>query len=98
MHRTNRVPRTLLGGMLLALAFSGVQTAGAQEPAPPPAAVAPGAGGPTIIVPINGTQRLQMTTKKNIARVINRTETVARVSPVFGEPSIVLITGLEPGF
>ncbi|HXG12415.1 MAG TPA: pilus assembly protein N-terminal domain-containing protein, partial [Gemmataceae bacterium] len=96
MHRTNCVPRTALGGMLLALVLSGAQVADAQEPAPPPAPLVPGER-PTIVVPINGTRFLQMTTKKNIARAINPNEKVASVSRIVGDPTRVLITGLQAG-
>lgn len=98
MHRTNRVPLKAMGGLVLALALGGFGLADAQEPAPPPApaGATPGAG-PSLIVPINGTQQLQMKTKKNITRVVNRSETVARVSPLVDRPNTVLITGLEPG-
>ncbi len=51
----------------------------------------------TLIVPIGGTQRLQMTKKQVIAKAINRNEAVLRVSPVYGDPTTVLLNGLEPG-
>jgi pilus assembly protein CpaC len=52
--------------------------------------------GKTIIVPINGTVRLQMTTKKRIVTVLNERDVIARIS---GGPdaSAVLVTGLETG-
>jgi pilus assembly protein CpaC len=57
----------------------------------------PGAPVPTVVVPINGTQKLQMSSKQRIATVLNQKDTVARVSPVIGDPTSVIITGLEPG-
>ena len=46
--------------------------------------------GRTLIVPIGGTQRVQMTKKQVIAKAINRNEAVLRVSPVFGDPTTIL--------
>jgi pilus assembly protein CpaC len=40
---------------------------------------------------------MQMSTKERIVTVQNQKDTVARVSPVIGDPTSVLITGLEPG-
>jgi pilus assembly protein CpaC len=92
MHRTDRTPRAACWGLLLGLALAGFSGAGAwaQEnvPAPHPTA---------IIVPINGTQRVTMSTGKFIARAVNEKENIARVSGVANEPNKVLITGLEPG-
>src|SRR5689334_20142103 len=51
----------------------------------------------TLSVSIGGTQRLQMTKKQVIARAINASDAVLRVSPVYGDPTTVLLTGLEPG-
>jgi pilus assembly protein CpaC len=62
-----------------------------------PALLDPRSPVPSIIVPINGTQKLQMTSKERIVTVQNQKDTVARVSPVIGDPTSVLITGLEPG-
>src|SRR5262249_4665206 len=52
---------------------------------------------PAVVVPINGTQRLQMNTKKNISKVNNAKEQIATVSPILDDPTRVLITGKEPG-
>jgi pilus assembly protein CpaC len=93
MHRTNPGHGTAFWGVLLGLLLSGLCSAraGAQEPMP-----APKPSG-SVIVAINGTQRLQMSTKKPISQVNNEKENVVRVSPVIGDPSSVLLTGLEPG-
>src|SRR5262249_31981643 len=72
-----------LGGLALPAAPAQEQPAG-----PPP---------PAIILPINATQRLQMASKKNIARVSNEKDTIARVSAVPNDPTSVLITGLDTG-
>jgi pilus assembly protein CpaC len=92
MHRTDRLPRAACWGLLLGLALAGFSGAGAwaQENAPAPHPTA-------IIVPINGTQRVTMSTGKFIARAVNEKENIARVSGVANEPHRVLITGLEPG-
>lgn len=77
---------------MLALALSTISASG-EELAQP--AAQPGAG-PTIIVPINGTQRLQMSTKKKISKASNSNETVARIQATV-DPTTILIVGQEPG-
>jgi pilus assembly protein CpaC len=62
-----------------------------------PALLDPARPVPSVIVPINGTLKIQMSTKERIATVQNQKDTVARVSPVLGDPTSVLITGFEPG-
>ncbi len=51
----------------------------------------------TLIVPIGGTQRLQMTKKQVISKAVNNNEAVLRVSAVYGDPTTILLSGLEPG-
>src|SRR5882724_1416405 len=99
MHRTNRVPRAPFRGLLLlSLVFGGFATvAQAQDEVTPPPKPAVTGGGAALIVPINGTQRVQMKTGKRIRTVINERDTTARVTEVQGDPSSVLITGLAPG-
>ena len=46
---------------------------------------------------VGSTIRLQLTTKEPIAQVINEKDLVARVSPLSGDPTTVLLTGLAPG-
>ncbi len=92
MHRTNPRPKSVLRGLLLALLL-GVLTSGAARAQDKPAGPAP-----TLIVPINGTARLQMSKKQIIARGVNFTEAVLRLSPVTNDPTTVLVVGLEPGF
>jgi pilus assembly protein CpaC len=93
MHRTNRVPWTAFCAVLGLLLGSLARLSAQGQEAPPP----PKLQVPTIIVPINGTQRYQMSQKQRIATVVNQKENIARVSPVFGDPTSVIITGLEPG-
>jgi pilus assembly protein CpaC len=92
MHPTtppSRAPwRALLAALALALLLPAL---GRAQDAKPPQLTG------TLIVPIGGTQRLQMTKKQVIAKAVNRNEAVLRVSPVYGDPSTVLLSGLEPG-
>src|SRR5205809_4958427 len=91
MHRSNPIIRTAIWSALAGLLLGGLAVAGAQAQVKPPAR-------PTqLIIPINVTQRLQMSTKKAIRTVINEKETVVRVTPVVGDPTTVLVTGLDPG-
>ena len=62
-------------------------TAHAQEPSPKPSA---------LIVPINGTVRLQMSTKKPIKTVTNPKDTAINIRTVVGDPTTVLIIGQQP--
>src|SRR5438067_1163052 len=97
MHPKARVLHIGFWSVLLGLALGSTATA---QPAPqPPKAPEPIAvpRGNALIVPTNGTQRLQMSTKKRIASVVNQKEAIARVQPLATDPTTVLITGLEPG-
>ncbi len=95
MHPKTPLRRALWQALLVAVPLCVLASAApAQEPPPPPK-LPPLTG--TLIVPIGGTQRLQMSKKQVIARAINRNEAVLRVSPVYGDPTTVLLTGLEPG-
>src|SRR4051812_32706859 len=68
MHRTFCRPRPLVPGALLALLMLGTPGAGrAQDQGPP--------GRPTaLIVPVNGTVRLQMASRRPIRQVVNPKE------------------------
>jgi pilus assembly protein CpaC len=92
MHRKIPPRQALLRALLATLATCVLLPAAApaQEVKP-----APLTG--TLTVTIGGTQRLQMSRKQVIARAINGNETVLRVGPVYGDPTTVLLTGLEPG-
>jgi pilus assembly protein CpaC len=97
MHRTNRVRHAACCGLLLGLLFGGNAFGQTQPlPRPPAAQGQPIFLGKSIVVPINGTQRLQMITKKRIATVYNEREAVARVTGT-NDPSTVIITGIETG-
>src|SRR5919109_34950 len=97
MHRTSHVPPIMLGSLLLGLALAGPVSA--QEPPPPPAPPdgAAAARSNNLVIPINGTQRVQMTTRRRITQVRNPKDTVARVQAVPGDPTSVLVTGLDAG-
>jgi pilus assembly protein CpaC len=92
MHPTNPPRQALLRALLAALAACLLLQAAA-----PAQEAKPGPLTGTLTVAIGGTQRLQMTKKQGIARAINRNEAVLRVGPVYGDPTTVLLTGLEPG-
>jgi pilus assembly protein CpaC len=75
------------GALLMALLLGGLSgTSWAQDTAP----------GKTILVPINGTVRLQMTTKKPIRTVSNPKENVLNIRTVLGDPTTVLLVGQQP--
>jgi pilus assembly protein CpaC len=62
-------------------------------PGAAPAAVQPGGA---LIVPINGTVRLQMASRRPIRSVTNPKETAVNIRTVVGDPTTVLITGQAP--
>ncbi len=94
MHRNLCVPR---GGTLMfllaLLACAAPGTASAQEQVPPPSPVTP------VIVPLNGTVSLQMSTKKLIKSVDEEDKgaKIVSVQPLKRDPTTVLVTGLSPG-
>lgn len=86
MHPRHFRPRTFLWVTLLVTMVASASRSGAQETVRPSA----------VIVPINGTYRLQMSTKKPIKQVVNPKEAVIGIRPVVGDPTTVLITGQQP--
>src|SRR5262249_282658 len=96
MHRTNRVPRAPLGGLLLlGLLFGGgtphIWAQGDTAPRRAPEAIAG-----------NATKRLQMCPRKDgsypkIANVVNDKENILRITQAENDPFAVLGTGLLPG-
>jgi pilus assembly protein CpaC len=92
MHRTNRVLNPAFAGLFLGLLLSGLPMATARAQAPKTAGSAP-----ALIIPINGTQAIQMSTKKKIKSAVNTREVVARIQELPGEPTKILITGLDAG-
>src|SRR5437762_1195900 len=105
MHRTNHVPRTSFWIMLISLAASGLsaQVGLAQEAQPPARELPPArdpaadARGTALLIPIGGSQRQQMKTKKQIRTVVNSREDIATVQPVQGDPTYVIIQGKQAG-
>lgn len=103
MHRTTRVSPIALWSVLLGLALASSALAQQPDAAQPPAApqrpaeeVVPAPRSSTLVVPVNGVQRLQMTTRKPIRRVINEKDQSIRVSEVANDPTTILVTGLQP--
>lgn len=88
MHRTICRPGTLTAWALLALLLGGfAATSRAQTT---------GTSGSALIVPINGTVKLQMTTKKPISKVENPKEGVLSIRTVVGDPTTLMVTGQTP--
>ncbi|MBY0524883.1 MAG: hypothetical protein K2R98_15875 [Gemmataceae bacterium] len=98
MHRINRVPRALFGGLLLVGLLLGGGAASAQkgpdEVAPPPR---PAEKANTITVPVNTTYRLQLSKKQPIASVINDKPQILQVTANPEDATMVQLTGLQAG-
>jgi pilus assembly protein CpaC len=78
------------GSMLLALiAMAWPALAPAQEPIPQPQPTA-------LIVPVNGTVRLQMSKKQKIKTVVNPKENAVSIRTVTGDPTTILLMGQQP--
>jgi pilus assembly protein CpaC len=97
MHPTKAVPTRRFWSLLFSL-VCGLVAAGparAQEAVPGPAAVpmAPGA----IIVPVNGTKMVEMSTKLLIREVRVENPKIVRVQTLLENPRAVLLTGISPG-
>ena len=87
MHRFMQRP-LLTGGMAVALLVATWPgTLRSQEPSPKPSA---------LIVPINGTVKLQMSTKKAIRTVTNPKENAVNIRTVVGDPTTILVIGQQP--
>jgi pilus assembly protein CpaC len=87
MHRTlgSRTPHWRGGTIVLLLAVCWGAAARAQEQRPS-----------ALIVPINGTVKLQMSTKKPIRTVTNPNENAVNIRTVVGDPTTVLVIGQQP--
>src|SRR5437899_1225667 len=88
MHQSTCRPRVLLGGGVLLTLLLGFATGGQAQDAK----------GTIIVVPIGGTKSLQMTTKKAIRTVDNKSgkENVVNIRTVQGDPTTVLLIGQQP--
>src|SRR5690349_12938144 len=99
MHRTNRVPHTAFGTMVLTLLLGNLPApwARAADEVTPPPRLEASASANTLIIPLGSSQRVQMTDKKMIKTVVNPKENIALITPVAGDPKSVLITGRDAG-
>jgi pilus assembly protein CpaC len=88
MHRTTRWFRILAGGVLVALLAGTLAGGGHAQDALP--------SSKAVIVPLNGTVRLQMSTKKPISRVVNPKENALNIRTMAGDPTTVLLIGQQP--
>src|SRR3954453_3879136 len=98
MRSKRNVWKLAARGLLVAGLFARTALAQTPPPPPPPAAPAATAGaGSAIIVAINGSQKLTLSSKKLIRSVINEKEAIARIQPVANDPYAVLVVGLTAG-
>jgi pilus assembly protein CpaC len=90
MHRIHSRNAPPWGGLVLALIAMAAGGAGvlAQELSTQPDA---------LIVPTNGTVRLQMTKKQKIKTVTNPKESVVSLRTLDGDPTTILVTGQQDG-
>ena len=87
MHRIIGRTPLLLGSLVVALIVTaGPDDAPAQELTQPSA----------LIVPINGTVKLQMSKKQKIRTVTNPKENAVNIRTVVGDPTTILIIGQQP--
>ncbi len=84
--------RCAVAALLFAFLLVVVPPIRAQAPLPKgsPAASA-------LVIPVGGTVRLQMRSKKPIKTVFNSRPEVIAVRPVLNDPTTILLTGLQPG-
>jgi pilus assembly protein CpaC len=88
MHRQPWKSGPLWGRLVLVLLAGTLTAVGrGQDNAPRPSA---------LVVPINGTVRLQMTTRRPIRTVVNPKENVVNIRTVVGDPTTVLVIGQQP--
>src|SRR5262245_17681682 len=95
MHRKNRVPRVLLGGLLLLGLLGAGDTGRLWAQADAAAKPQPTVG--TVMVPINGTRPLQMSKKQPIARAEIDKEGVVAATQVIDDQTAIMLRGVAPG-
>lgn len=95
MHRKNRVPRVLLGGLLLFGLLGAGDTCRLWAQPDPAAKPQPTVG--TVMVPINGTRPLQMAKKQPIARAEIDKEGVVAATQVVNDQTSIMLRGVAPG-
>lgn len=102
MHRSTFTPRMIMWGLLLAVGLlaPGIVTKAVAQPGIIPAPAGnqqPEAPVSVLLVPINTTKQVQMSTKARIAQVRNENPKVARVQTLLEDPTAILISGLSAG-
>jgi pilus assembly protein CpaC len=97
MYRTRQILKLTAWGLLTAGLATGMASAQPTPEPIPPGATSRASTGKAVIVAINGSQKLTMSTKKPIRTVINEKETVARVQALATEPEAILVVGLQAG-
>ncbi len=93
MHRTNPKPIRAIWILLLGLMVGGPCLGQAPQADPKAAS----SRTTQLVLPLNATQRVQMTTKRKIASVDNPRPNVVRVVADPTDPTSILVTGLEAG-
>src|SRR5262245_47354150 len=88
MHRTFQKPWVLLGLVTLLLGGLIKTPARAQLCTPEPR---------PLLVLLNGTTRLQMSTRKPIKTVVNPKEGILTIRTIERDPTTVLLVGTGPG-
>jgi pilus assembly protein CpaC len=70
---------------------------GNQPPATPPGLQPAVLRSNKVVIPIQGTQKLQQYTKKNLVKAESPRPNIVKISSIEGDPTTVLLTGLEAG-
>jgi len=83
--------------LALALAWSTFAAVPALHKSAPANPQAPAVKHRQFVVTVGQTVRIQMTSKKPIAKVFNEKPGVVRVTPVADDPTTIQVTGLMPG-
>jgi pilus assembly protein CpaC len=99
MHRKNGCNVLCWAGLPITfLLFVGLALAPAQEPIPaqPTPAQPTPAQANALIVPINGTVKLQMSKKQKIRTVTNPKENAVSLRTLAGDPTTILVIGQQP--
>src|SRR5579884_2657013 len=86
IYNRHSLPWGSLFVALIGISWGGVLSL-AQEPSPQPA---------SLIVPIGGTVKLQMSKKQKIKTVVNPKENAVSIRTLAGDPTTILLTGQQP--